>query len=558
MKNFLKSLWTNKKRLAIVVVILAIAGYFVYKHYSAPAQTTRYVTAAAAKTTIISTITGTGQVQAQSQLDVKPQTDGRLTTVNVKQNDQVKKGDVLGIIDQQSAANSVAQAKASLEQAQANYDKLMAGATANTIATSQLSIQSAQQALDQAKTSYNNTVTTQQQAVDKAYSNMLNDSLEIDPSDTQSTVTLTLTGNYTGKTQGSYIISTSQTGGGYSYNITGLGSNSGPINRGLPMPLGNGLYVTFAASGTISPSTSWTINIPNTKASGYLNDLNAYTTTQQTQTNSVQSAQDAITAAQNNLDKANLSYQATVQPPTDSDIASAKAQITSAQSQLANAETAYQATVLTAPFDGVVAAVDFAAGDKMTAGSTFATIITQQRVAKITLNEVDVAKIKLGQKATMTFDAIPDLQMTGSVAQIDTLGTVSQGVVSYNVQIALDTSDDRIKPGMSVSANVITDVAADTLSVPSSAVKSNAAGSYVQILGSNGQPQNKAVQVGISDDTNTQILSGLNEGDQVVTQTITSAKTTTAATTGSVIPGLGGGGGAAVFRATGGGGVRGN
>jgi HlyD family secretion protein len=544
----------------VLLVIIVGGGYYWYHKAHSSSDPVKYVTQAAQVETISSTVTGTGQVQASNQIDIKPQTDGRLTTVNIQQNQQVKANDILAVIDQQTAANSLAQARANLEQTQASYDKLVAGATQNAIQTQQLSIQSAQNALDQAKTSYNNTVTTQQQAVDKALTSLLNTDLTAEPSDTLSTATLTISGNYTGKDKGAYAITLYSGEGGSYYSSAGLGDQNQPVNRGMIQPLGNGLYVTFGASGTLSQSTVWTISLPNTKSSSYLADSNAYNSALQTQQQALDSAQNSITAAQNALDKANLSMDNIMTPPTASDLASAKAQITSAQAQLQNAQTAYSNTVLRAPFDGVVAAVDFAAGDKVTAGTTVATIITKQQVAKISLNEVDVAKIKLGQNATLTFDAVDGLEMTGKVAQIDTLGTASQGVVSYGVKIALDTQDDRIKPGMSVSASIITDVRADVLAVPNSAIKSNNNGSYVQILDSKGQPQNVTVTTGLANDTSTEILSGLKEGDQVVTQTITSSasKTTTAGTTGSLIPGIGGGGAVRVNVGGGGANFRGN
>ena len=64
----------------------------------------------------------------------------------------------------------------------------------------------------------------------------------------------------------------------------------------------------------------------------------------------------------------------------------------------------------------------------------------------------DFLTIKVGDKATLTFDAVTDLSISGQVAEIDTVGTVSQGVVSYALKIAFDTQDTRVKPGMTVSA----------------------------------------------------------------------------------------------------------
>lgn len=151
-------------------------------------------------------------------------------------------------------------------------------------------------------------------------------------------------------------------------------------------------------------------------------------------------------------------------------------------------------------------------------------------MAEISLNEVDVAKVKVGQKVTLTFDAISDLTIAGDVSEIDTIGTVTQGVVYYNVEIVFNTQDSRVKPGMSVSSAIITDMKQDVLLVPNSAVKSDNSGQqYVQML-QNNVPVNQTVETGFSNDTMTEITSGLKEGDKVVTQTITASTATTATT----------------------------
>jgi HlyD family secretion protein len=546
---FFRRLLKHKIWLSVIAVVLVAGGYVGYQKVKGSGTAVQYVTQDVTKGTLTTSVSGTGQVEASDQIDIKPQTDGRLTNVNVKKNQQVKTGDVIAVIDQQSAANSVAQARASLQQAQANYDKLMAGATQNTIATQQLSLNSAQQALDQAKTDYKNTVADQQTSVNKSLSTFLNADLQAVPSDLLGSVTVTVSGGYTGTTQGQYTISTFTAGDGLHYQTSGLGNQSGVLNRGLSLPLGNGLYVTFSSTGTLSPSTVWTIDIPNKRSSSYINNLSAYNAAVQNQTEAVQKAQASIDSAQNNLTKTQLSYDSTVAAPTASDIASAKAQTTSAQAQLANAETAYQNTILKAPFDGVVAAVDFSTGDKVTAGTAIATLITKQQVAKFSLNEVDAAKVKVGQQATLTFSAVSDLTLTGKVADVDNIGTVSQNVVSFNVKILLDTQNELIKPGMSVSVTVITDVKQDILMVPTAAIKTSNSQSYVEAL-VNGKPEQHSVTAGSSNDTDTEVSGDVKEGDKVITQTLTATSSTTKTSSAGFLQGLFGGNRSSQTRST--------
>ena len=146
----------------------------------------------------------------------------------------------------------------------------------------------------------------------------------------------------------------------------------------------------------------------------------------------------------------------------------------------------------------------------------------------------------MGQKANITFDAIEDLNLTGEVVEIDTLGTVSQGVVTYGVKIAFDTQDERVKPGMTLTANIITNAKQNALLIPSLAVKQKGNVSYVRVVGGDNAKASlstgntfgviipksslriQQVQVGLSNDTMTEILKGLKQGDIVITQTIIS------------------------------------
>jgi multidrug efflux pump subunit AcrA (membrane-fusion protein) len=168
--------------------------------------------------------------------------------------------------------------------------------------------------------------------------------------------------------------------------------------------------------------------------------------------------------------------------------------------------------------------------------------------AQVQIAETDRPKVKSGQKVELTFDAVPDLTITGKVAEIDAVGTSSSGVVTYNVTITFDVQDSRLNPGMTASASIITQVDTNVLLVPNAAVKTDSSGaSYVQTLpsaSSPGPPTNVAVTVGPAGDTQTEITSGLKGTEWVVTQTISpnSASSSTGSRSGLSVLGGGGGG----------------
>ena len=206
-----------------------------------------------------------------------------------------------------------------------------------------------------------------------------------------------------------------------------------------------------------------------------------------------------------------------------------------------------------APIAGTVNAINIKNGDDLSrlssnSNSSAPIIIGDLNTlkAQVQVNEVDISTVSIGQKVTMTFNGIDGLSVTGKVEKMDSLGTLTSGVVTYNVTIGFDSLDPRIKPGMSVSAAIVTNVKQDVITVPNSAVKSQNGNSYVQIL-NNGTPSQVSVITGLANNTETEIVSGVNVGDNVVTQTINpNTATTTPATAGGQnrgglrMPGLGG------------------
>ncbi|HSX40209.1 MAG TPA: HlyD family efflux transporter periplasmic adaptor subunit [Candidatus Saccharimonadales bacterium] len=136
-------------------------------------------------------------------------------------------------------------------------------------------------------------------------------------------------------------------------------------------------------------------------------------------------------------------------------------------------------------------------------------------IINVSLSEIDAAKVKANNKVTLTFDAFPNQTFTGKVVGINTTGQVASGVTTYPATIVMDTQNDSILPNMSVSANIITEVKDNVLLVPTAAVQQNGNQVAVRVL-KNGQITVAPVVTGDSSDTETEIVSGLNEGDMVV------------------------------------------
>lgn len=275
---------------------------------------------------------------------------------------------------------------------------------------------------------------------------------------------------------------------------------------------------------------------------------------------SLESAKATKKSARVDLDAATSKNKAALKQKfeaAEAGVTAAGQNLASVQADLINQREKAAERKVVSPIEGTVNAVNIKNGDdlsKISSGSTrqIPIIIGDLGTmkAQVQVNEVDIANVSIGQKAVLKLDAVDGLETSGKVEKMDSLGTSDQGVVTYNVIINFDSLDNRVKPEMSVSASIITDVKQNVLIVPSSAVKNDGSDDYVEVLSGN-TPERKSVQTGVSNSTDTEIISGVNAGDKVVTQTINSSATTSTSTSstnrtggggGLRIPGLGGGG----------------
>ena len=212
--------------------------------------------------------------------------------------------------------------------------------------------------------------------------------------------------------------------------------------------------------------------------------------------------------------------------------------VITAEARLSSAALAYRTSsaIITAPSSGVVKSVTVAEGMNIGATETASGARANQRVATIgteglpittfNVNEIGVSLIEPGQKATIMLDSIVDKTFTGKVVSVDRVGTITNNVTTYPVIVQFDTSSDQILPNMATAANIILDTKSDVLIVPSQAVKYQDGQESVTLIRNN-QEQNVAVEIGISNDIQTEIISGLNEGDAVVVGISASTNQTT-------------------------------
>jgi len=210
--------------------------------------------------------------------------------------------------------------------------------------------------------------------------------------------------------------------------------------------------------------------------------------------------------------------------------------ISQAQAALNSAWISYQLSSpkVTAPMDGEINNIVVVPGLNInTSQSTSTNTVLSQQLAVIqnnsaplgsfNLSEIDIAKVKVGQKTIITLDSLQNKTFTGTVMTVDKIGSVSSGVTNYPIIIQFDNKVSEILPNMAANAVIIVERKEDVLSVPTSCLQGSGEETVARVL-KNGVETQVSVQTGISSNTQTEILSGLNENDTVITGTSTTSQ----------------------------------
>jgi RND family efflux transporter MFP subunit len=235
----------------------------------------------------------------------------------------------------------------------------------------------------------------------------------------------------------------------------------------------------------------------------------------------------AVQSAAAQVKQAQASLDTLKNTPLPEDVQVAELAVKDAQLALDQAKANLQKSELIAPFDGVVTNVNIQVG-QLSSASTQPIVVADlaHLEAQVTVVETDLPRIKVGQPVQMTFDALTGQTFSAKVVEVAYVGTVTSGVVNYPVTIALDqpstsSASQQIRPGMTANVTIVVEQRDNILLVPNRAVKTTGRQKIVNVV-VDGKPTPVNVTLGMSGDTESEVVSGLNEGDVVqVLQTTT-------------------------------------
>ncbi|MEY4731322.1 MAG: hypothetical protein RL681_268 [Candidatus Parcubacteria bacterium] len=578
----------NHKLVSLVVVLIVGGGaYWWFTNANQTGTQAQYVTAPVTRGTLAVTVSGSGQVSSANQLDVKAKASGDVLTVFARSGQSIAAGAPLVSLDASDAQKTIRDAEASLASAQLSLEKLkQSSADVNQLLEDSFAdVSSAFLDLPDIvataeETLLGKTINAKEQDNKGYYQDFVRSDDAVNYQKNIAFISIAESDYRAARKAYDTALLT--------YKDIKLGADTETLRSIL-----NETLDTVKLVGQSLKSEQNLLDFLSDYATTYSKNLpatvTAYKTKIRTNIGTINSHLSALASSQSAVDNAPL------------DIASQELAVQQRENALADAREKLADYTVRAPFAGIIAVMDIERGNSVSSGGTIATLIAHQRIAEISLNEVDAANIAVGQTATLTFDALPGLKAEGAVSAIDTLGTVSQGVVNYVVKITFDTPDERVKPGMSVSASITTATKENVLLVPNAAVKTEGELTYVEVLdtfgsatstrsfprqftssstrssstrsfasstpssgytfgggrrrsssttASSGTAQASPLRripitIGLANDTMTEVISGLTEGQQVVTRTIAAGTATTAtqSTPSTVrLPGIGGGG----------------
>ena len=213
----------------------------------------------------------------------------------------------------------------------------------------------------------------------------------------------------------------------------------------------------------------------------------------------------------------------------------AQIQVSNTQQQRKDLASQIKRATLVAPIDGIVTAVNALVGLPAPTGDAIVVASAELQVTTDVV-EGDLASMAVGQQATVTIDAV-DAEVTGTVTAISPVAAESTDVASYPVTVALVDAPAAVRAGMTADVVITINSAIDVLTVPAEALSGTDGDRSVMTLDATGQPRATPVEVGLVTNTVAEIISGLAEGQTVVTGTSADQNGTT--TTGGAFPGGG-------------------
>ncbi len=492
-KKVRKKIKLGKKGKAVLCIILAVAvalaGFGIYKwSKSKKTATTDAGTSIVRAGNLTNSISGSGSVEPIEQREIVPVVKGEIIEAPFNEGDEVKKGDVLYRFEMTAATNAIETAQNNVEKARTNLSNKqssLAKAQENidnlTIkATSSGKIDGLSLLVGEDASGMICTITNyKEQTVVLPFNSSKIGEIQVGDSATVAVDKYMM--NTTGKVTRKYNTPSTLSSGALVYNVEILLDDKYILEEGVSVTATvNG--ITSASYGNTKYASPVKINAQqkgevkkvNFKNGDWVDKGDVIAVLENADvTDNLRNARQSVKEAQMNL--------------------------TEAENTLEDKQEEANEYIMESPIDGVILTKSYEVGDTISGqNSTVMMVVADMSKMKFTISadELDIAKIKLGQSVSVTADALTGQRLMGRITSISKLGTSSNGVTNYPIEVTIDNPGD-LMPGMNVSANIIVEQATDVLYLPVEAVEYFGGKYYVTIVGEvTNMPERKAMPTG--------------------------------------------------------------
>lgn len=480
------------------VILIAVVGYLVWTQIenanAARPQYTESDIAIARIGTLVATVSATGAIEPKSITALSFLANGNVSQVLVKRGDTVSAGQTLAQLDTTALDLQLAQADASLAAAEAALAKLSKGASETALAAAESQLASAQAAYDALQSPSPSAVAAAQANVNSALA-QYNKLLKPDANEVAIAKTdLDKAKAALNQAQAAY---------------DRIGGASNPFSAQTPQAL-------QLQSATLDYQKALAgFNAKFTPADAQLTAALA-------QVQQARDALDRLQPTQENLARATAQIKQAQDAlarleTTPEDVAQAEANVASARAARDLAKQRVREATLLAPSAGTITVLDVEVGTFAQAGRPVITLADLANLEiRLSIDETDIPRVQVNQDVALDLDAFPGEPVNGVVREIAPAATTLQGVVNYDVFIDVVPSQAPIKAGMTANANVQVARRENVLLIPTRSIRAQASRRLVTVLEGK-ELKEVTVTLGLSNEQETEIVSGLSAGAQVLT-----------------------------------------
>jgi HlyD family secretion protein len=510
-RNFLQLLTP----LNVVIAVSALALIAVVATYAVNSERPSASYARAQMGNVSEQVSTTGTVKAADSLDLSFDVSGRVASIPAKVGTHVSAGQTLASLSAADVSANLAQAKANLSMQEAKLAGLKAGARPEDLAVSQTAVTGAQNNLTQAKQSVLSAAQDAYVKADDAVHNRA-DAVFDNPRSAQPHLNVTFTDNslqnsvLTKRVQMETLLSQWQ-----AYLASANANDPATLLSTTRTNLSQvSTFLDNLAAGlsSVTPSAYLTA----TTLQGYQSSIATARTNLSASLSALNAAGTAEQAAETGVSTAQSQYTLKQAGALPTDIQAQQAAVDAAEASVELASANLSKTVIRAPIAGIVARNDAHLGETAAPGVPLITINSDSQFQiEAYVSEADVSKITAGEKAQVHVDAYPDETFPATVLSIDPAATMQNGIASYKTVLQFDKNDPRIKAGLTANVSLMAADKENVLTVPTNAIITRGSDHYVLKKTGSSDALTK-VQIGIEGkDGNTEILSGLSEGDMI-------------------------------------------